>query len=86
MEQSFCQSCGMPLNGNNHLLGTNEDFSQNKDYCCYCYKNGTFTADISMEEMVEMCIPHLIEIHPEMGAEDARSMMMGFFPNLKRWQ
>ncbi|WP_290388802.1 zinc ribbon domain-containing protein, partial [uncultured Duncaniella sp.] len=47
MEQKFCQSCGMPLNDHNH--GTNADGTPNEDYCIYCYKDGKFTQDLTME-------------------------------------
>jgi hypothetical protein len=50
MEMKFCQSCGMPLN--DHVLGTNADGSKNEDYCMYCYKDGKFLQDCTMEEMI----------------------------------
>ena len=53
MEQHFCQSCGMPLI--NEILGTNADGTKNEEYCSYCYKDGAFTDDLTMEEMVESC-------------------------------
>lgn len=49
--QQFCQSCGMPLDEGTR--GTNADGSRNDDYCVYCYKEGKFTQDFSMEEMIE---------------------------------
>ena len=53
MEQKFCQSCGMPLT--EELLGTNADGSKNEDYCIYCYKDGKFLQDCTMDEMIEHC-------------------------------
>ncbi len=53
MEQKFCQSCGMPLTED--VLGTNADGSKNEDYCMYCYKDGKFLQDCTMEEMIEHC-------------------------------
>ena len=55
MEQKFCQSCGMPLT--NEVLGTNADGSKNEEYCMYCYKDGKFLQDCTMDEM--MYFPHL---------------------------
>ena len=52
MEQKFCQSCGMPLTDD--VLGTNADGSKNEDYCMYCYKDGKFLQDCTMEEMLLM--------------------------------
>ena len=50
----ICQSCGMPIT-NSELLGTNEDGSLNSDYCKYCFENGKFVDDVSMEEYIKMC-------------------------------
>ena len=50
-EMKFCQSCGMPLSED--VLGTNADGSKNEDYCMYCYKDGKFLQDCTMEEMIE---------------------------------
>ena len=52
-EMRFCQSCGMPLTED--VLGTNADGSKNEDYCMYCYKDGKFLQDCTMEEMIEHC-------------------------------
>ena len=52
-EMRFCQSCGMPLT--EVVLGTNADGSKNEDFCMYCYKDGKFLQDCTMEEMIEHC-------------------------------
>ena len=49
----FCQSCGMPLT--DEVLGTNADGSKNEDYCMYCYKDGKFLHECTMDEMIEHC-------------------------------
>lgn len=81
----FCQSCGMPLTGEK-ILGTNTDGSKNDDYCTYCYEKGDFKADVTLEEMIEFCIPHMVKANPNMSEEEARKSMMAFFPTLKRWK
>lgn len=81
--QKFCQSCAMPLT--DELLGTNVDGSKNEDYCIYCFKDGEFTSDMSMEEMMNFCIDKMVEVHPEINKEEASKMMSELFPNLKRW-
>lgn len=86
MEQTFCQSCAMPLGDDVSLYGTNVDETQNTDYCRYCYEDGHFTSDISMEEMIEFCTPHMAQANPDMTEEAAKELMRGFFPTLKRWQ
>lgn len=88
MEQKFCQSCGMPLNDHNH--GTNADGPLNDDYCIYCYKNGKFTQDMTMEQMIDHCARFTDEINKQSGQnltqEQAKEMMRRFFPHLKRWK
>lgn len=82
---NFCQSCAMPMN-DEKLYGTNEDGNKNKDYCSYCFQDGKFTSDISMEEMINFCIEPMVEHNKDMSREEARKMMEESFPNLKRWR
>ena len=86
--EKFCQSCGMPLTEEN--LGTNADGSKNEEYCMYCYKDGVFTNDCTMEEMIEVCAQFVDEVNknvPEpMTKEQYKQMMQQYFPTLKRWQ
>jgi len=82
--QKLCQSCGMPLTAE-ETLGTNTDGSKNEEYCVYCFKDGTFTADISMEEMIAFCAEHVGEWSMEISKEDAIAQMNAYFPKLKRW-
>ena len=81
--QKFCQSCAMPLT--DELLGTNSDGTKNEDYCMYCFKDGEFTSDMSMEEMMNFCIEKMLEVHPEFDKNEASAMMKEVFPKLKRW-
>lgn len=60
--------------------------SKNEDYCKYCFENGAFTSDCTMDEMIEFCIPHMVKAHSDMTENEARSMMKKFFPTLKRWK
>lgn len=83
--EKYCQSCGMPMREES-LYGTNQDKSKNQEYCTYCFQDGEFTAPISMEEMIEVCVPHMTEANENMTEEEARKMMQSFFPTLKRWQ
>ena len=81
----FCQSCAMPLQDET-VYGTNADQSKNDSYCCYCYKDGKFTADVDMEGMIAMCVPHMVAAHPELTPESAARMMRDFLPKLERWR
>ncbi len=85
MEEKFCQSCGMPLGNEASEYGTEMDGNPNHDYCRYCYKEGSFTADCTMEAMIEFCVPHMVQSVPGMTDDKAREMMRQFFPKLKRW-
>ena len=88
MEIKFCQSCGMPLS-TNELLGTNNDNTLNHDYCCHCFKDGVFTQDVTMEEMIEFCAQFADQWPTEDGKpiskENAIVQMKQYFPQLKRW-
>lgn len=89
MEQRFCQSCGMPLT-DEKMLGTNADGSRNEDYCIYCYKDGAFTKDFTMNQMIEYCLQFLDQMNEQAGwnltPEQARGQMSQSFPQLKRWK
>lgn len=87
MEQTlYCQSCGMPMPENGELQGTNADGSNNAEFCEYCYREGEFTSRISMEEMIEECVPHMVANNGGMSEDEARQRMQSFFPHLKRWE
>lgn len=84
----FCQSCGMPMQTAD-LFGTNADGTLNQDYCCYCYKDGAFVQDCTMDEMIAHCIKFLDEFNEACGTklsnEEAIAQMRKHFPTLKRW-
>jgi len=86
MSERYCQSCAMPMGNTDELYGTNADGSKNEDYCIYCWKDGAFTADISMEQMIEFCVPHMVAANPGMSGDQARNVMREYFPTLKRWK
>lgn len=88
MEQHFCQSCGMPLTAENK--GANVDGSPNGEYCVYCYKDGRFTQDFTMSQMIEFCLQFIDQINAQTGWNltpmQAKERMYQHFPHLKRWQ
>ena len=87
-EMKFCQSCGMPLT--DQVMGTNADGSKNEDYCIYCYKDGKFTTDCTMEEMIEQCAQFIDEVNKNLPKpitkEEYIEQMRMYFPQLKRWR
>ena len=88
MEQKFCQSCGMPLTP--EVLGTNADGSKNEEYCIYCYKDGKFLQDCTMDEMIEHCAQFVDEVNKGLPQpitkEEYIGQMKMYFPRLKRWR
>ena len=84
----FCQSCGMPLTED--FKGTNADGSLNDDYCTYCYGDGSFTNDMTMDEMIDHCLQFLDEFNRDTGRDldidDARAEMKTAFKEYKRWK
>ena len=83
----FCQSCGMPLS--DEILGTNKDGSKNDEYCIYCYKDGAFTNNFTMEEMADFCSQFVDQYNQNSGQnlskEEYKQGLLQFFPTLKRW-
>lgn len=86
MEERYCQSCGMPMGQTDELYGTEADGTKSRDYCSYCYENGAFTAQCTMEKMIDFCVKPMLENVPGMTEAGARAMMNEHFPQLKRWQ
>ena len=43
----------MPLDDNNR--GTEKQGAASEDYCLYCYKDGAFTQEFTMGQMIEFC-------------------------------
>lgn len=82
MSEIYCQSCAMPMTP--EFYGTRKDGSECDRYCMYCFDEGKFTQDVSMKEMIEICVPHMVE--NGMPESEARSIMEEALPKLKRWQ
>lgn len=75
----------MPLMDDDYL-GTNADGSKEKDYCLFCFKNGSFVEpDLTLAGMIAKSIENMTT---ELGfsKEKAHELANEFIPNLKRWQ
>jgi len=85
----ICQSCGMPM-VDETLYGTNADGTKNSDYCIYCYKEGRFLQDCTMDEMIEHCAQFVDEVNKGLPnpitKEEYIGQMKMYFPHLKRWR
>lgn len=88
MKPDFCQSCGMPMGPADH--GTMPDGTVSSDYCHFCFYEGAFTAEVTMEEMIQECANYSDSFRDENGKsytrEEAVEQMRRFFPHLKRWK
>lgn len=88
MEQKNLPVLCMPIDES--TFGTEADGSKNQDYCLYCYKNGHFTKDCTMDEMIELNLKYLDEFNKDSEVkytiDEARATMKEFFPQLKRWK
>ena len=77
----------MPLT--DEILGTNADGTKNDDYCIYCYRDGKFLQDCTMEEMIAFCAQFVDEVNKNlpqpMTKEEYIGQMKMYFPHLKRW-
>ena len=86
---TICQSCGMPME-NESVFSTNMDETKNSEYCIYCYKNGEFTQNFTMDEMIEHCAQFVSELNKGLSQpitkEEYIGQMKMYFPNLKRWR
>ena len=80
----FCQSCGMPMGGDNSSYGYEKDGSKSKEYCKYCYTDGKFTFNGTIEEMINICVQPMVDNNHGMTQEIAKDMLNKFLPTLKR--
>lgn len=83
-DKDYCQSCGMPFyQEKDH--GTEADGSLSADYCSWCYANGAFLEDETLEELIERCAPFMAE-SCHITRDEAVSFMGALLPHLKRWE
>ena len=59
---------------------------KNADYCLYCYRDGAFAQDCTMEEMIDFCATIYAREMPGLSKDAARAQLRAFFPQLKRWK
>lgn len=82
--RACCQSCGMPLDRTDDR-GTARDGLRINDYCHSCFENGAFVEpDLTAPRMIDQCSAIMARqgIMPE---AQARVLMAGIIPTLKRW-
>ena len=77
METKICQACGMPFSGEyaEHVS------PENGKYCKYCWENGQYVGAATVEEMIEICVPHM-----GMEPDAARAVLREQLPQLEHWK
>ncbi len=75
----YCQACGMPLADESVSRG--KDGSFDEKHCKWCYVEGNYVGPESMEEMIEVCVPHM-----HMPADAAREFLRKQLPQLEHWR
>ncbi len=83
--QAVCQSCGMPL-ADPELLGTEADGSPAEHHCKWCYANGSYQGECTMEDMVDICVQNMATPDAPFTPEEARAYMESLLPTLERWK
>lgn len=82
MPEHRCESCGMLLSPDDR--GTDAAGNPDKHFCKWCYEQGQYTYETTMEAMIEDCAPRLAE-NTGMTHDEAVSLMGAVLPHLKRW-
>lgn len=71
-------------------LGTNADHSRSDEYCYYCLKDGEYTVDIPMGEMVDIWVKYTEKYNQYSGTDytpqELRVLLNKRLPTLKRWR
>ena len=83
MPEHYCESCGMILTSDD--LGTSAGGERAEHYCKWCYRDGSYTYETTMEDMIEDCAPRLAE-NTGMTLDEAVSLMGAVLPTLERWR
>ena len=83
MSHRLCQSCGMPMSQDPRGGGTNKDGSKSNEYCSYCYRNGTWMMDLTVDQMQER-VGGLLK---KTGiSQSIQKVAVAGIPKLRRWK
>lgn len=78
-----CQSCGLPL-GKETDYGAEADGTKSEEYCTWCYPDGAFTGEESLDAFIEHNAPYVAE-GVGISRDEAVSYLAVVLPTLKRW-
>lgn len=84
MDMKICQSCGMPMQAEEHF-GKNADGTRNEEYCCYCMQDGVL-GECTLEEMIDICARIEVEDGRCKTLEEAKETLRLYLPTLRRWK
>lgn len=83
-EGNYCQSCGMPFKQPEDR-GAEADGTTTNDYCKWCYPNGSFADDKSLEDYIEYDAEYMAK-GTGISHDEAVSFLGALLPHLKRWK
>ena len=79
-EPQHCQACGMPLADETTAREADGGFYEK--YCRWCWSDGKYVGADTLEEMIEVCAPHM-----QMESLDAaRAFLRVQLPQLGHWR
>jgi len=88
-QELICQSCAMPLKEIDDF-GSEDGGGVSTEFCVHCYKDGSYTHNRSIEEMVESNLRFLNEFNAQSGTsfseDEARLVLKAHLATLKRWR
>lgn len=84
--KKVCQSCGMPMGPTKDLYGTEKNGSLSEDYCKFCYENGAFKDDCTMEQMMKLCIDLSISYNEFLKTGRCAKISRRLFPFPKKME
>ena len=84
MPEHYCQSCGMMFTAPDQH-GHEADGAEVEDFCRWCYDNGAYTYETTMEDMIEDCAPRMAEAM-DWTVDESASLLGAVLPTLKRWK
>lgn len=81
----FCQACGMYLTRDEDRAPL-PDGTFAEDWCQWCGNEAANTEGMTVDDMVELCAPHMVESGAFATRDEAVSLLGAVLPQLKRWR
>ena len=84
MPEHYCQSCGMMFTDPDQH-GHEADGTEVADLCRWCYDDGAWVENVSMDDMIEDYAPRMAEA-VGWSVDECASLMGAVLPTLRRWR